>query len=170
MSQWYTPAPPGTDLGPLPRRSAAGLALQFALQWLYLVPLIVIYELGRFVTVEECVAEGDTRKHVLTPSRYRLEREGTRQEWEAWADRAIERGTGVSLANEQARRAENARGTNRYKHKERVPTSFVKRRYYRGIGAGGVAALAARRGWDVDWKASALTKKEIHLVYRGPFT
>ncbi|WP_441246442.1 hypothetical protein [Kitasatospora sp. McL0602] len=167
MSDWYTPAPPGTNVGPLPKRSAVGLALQFALQWLYLVPWIVFYEVCDLQYVGECVAEGSSKRHVLTLGRYRLERRGTQEDWEAWADQALDLGTRVTLRHEQDRRAGNAGGKKRYTHKEQVPTTFIKCRYYRGIGAAGVAALAARRGWDIDWKAST-PDKQIRLVYRKP--
>ncbi|KJK58397.1 hypothetical protein [Saccharothrix sp. ST-888] len=167
MSGHYTPPPPGPDTGPLPARSAVGLALQLWLQWLYLLPWIAIYEVGDFGYVDESWAEGNITRHVLTPSRYRLERHGAQQDWEMWADKALDRGTKGALYRERGRRAENARGKNRYKHKETEPTTFIKKRYYRGIGAAGVAALAARRGWEVDWKRTD-PGKAVHLVYRKP--
>ncbi len=166
MTVQFTPAPPGIDLAPAPRRSALGLWLQFTLQWLYLLPWIAVYELCDLGTIGECVAEDSWRKHVLTPTRYRLERRGTQQEWAAWADRALEVGTRSALFREQQNRTENAAGNNRYKHKESEPTTFVRQRYYRGIGKGGVAALAAQRGWDVDWKSH--TNHQVHIVRRGP--
>ncbi|MGK4585881.1 hypothetical protein [Kitasatospora sp. HPMI-4] len=167
MSGRHTPPPPGLNTGPLPRRSVVGLTLQLWLQWLYVLPWIVVYEACQLYTVGESWAEGNSTRHILTPAKYRLERHGTPRDWEVWADRALEIGTTVALRHERDRRAENARGDNRYKHKETEPTTFIKKRYYRGIGAAGVAALAARRGWDVDWTRSD-PENVVHLVYRQP--
>ncbi|MFJ3220475.1 hypothetical protein ACIPLC_31705 [Kitasatospora sp. NPDC086801] len=168
MSDWYTPAPPGLDVGPLPKRSAVGLALQFTLQWLYLVPWSVVAVadvVGSLLGNSDSNIRRGLVDHTLTPRRYHLERRGTQQEWEAWTDEILERRSTEALRAERQRRAWNA--GSRYKHKETDPAFDVEKRYYRSIGAGGVAVVAARRGWDVDWRKT-YPKSTVRLVYRKP--
>ncbi|MEV4611394.1 hypothetical protein AB0K43_02160 [Kitasatospora sp. NPDC049258] len=166
----YDPPPPGTDLGPLPRRSALGLALQFWLQWLWLVPwgvLVALYFLGALLGAGGDSVGPNIVRSTLTPRRYRLERRGGPQEWEAFAAAELERVGAPALARERERRAANAAGRSRYRHPETDPQVRIRSRSYRGIGAGGLAALAARQGWQVDW-ARTRPAAEVRLVHRGP--
>ncbi|WP_033219065.1 hypothetical protein [Kitasatospora phosalacinea] len=167
MSTWHPPAPPGVDTGPLPRRSAVGLRLQFCLQWFWL-PFRVVWQLFDN-PASDCVAEGHGYlKFVLTPSRYRLERSGTRQEWEAWADRALEQGIAAATSGVASSVDHYNTGRTRYQVKgdALVPRTTIRRRYYRGIGAGGLAVLAARRGWQIDWRDAR--SAEIRLSQSRP--
>lgn len=163
MSVWYTPAPPGVDTGPLRRRWMLGLWLQFGLQWLWFLPL-ALYKSDGGGDPDEGTAEGGLSALLLTPGRYRLERRGTREEWEAWADRAITDGIRKALRGAQEKADWNESGKYRYKYEPSAPTAFVRKRYYRGIGTAGAAALAARRGWDVDWGRT--TRSEVRIVLR----
>ncbi|MFB7943650.1 hypothetical protein ACFC6L_01905 [Kitasatospora phosalacinea] len=167
MSAWHPPAPPGTDTGPLPRRGAVGLWLQFCLQWFWL-PFRVVWHLFDNPS-NDCVAEGEYRKFVLTPSRYRLERSGTRAEWEAWADRALAHGTAAAARGVASSVEHYNSGRTRYRVEgdALVPRTTVRRRYYRGIGAEGLAVLAARRGWQIVWEDAQ--KPEIRLFQQQPY-
>ncbi|PJN23981.1 hypothetical protein [Kitasatospora sp. CB02891] len=153
MSTWHPPAPPGLNTGPLPRRSVLGLWLQFGLQWFWL-PFRIVWDFLDNSVAFDGTAEPGVAKFVLTPSRYRLERQGTREEWEAWAGRALDRGIERGLATVRRNQEFNA---NKYRYKfkgdELVPRTTIRRRYYRGIGLDGLAVLAARRGWQVDWSS-----------------
>ncbi|WP_354638710.1 hypothetical protein [Kitasatospora camelliae] len=166
MSISYTPAPPGVKTGPLRKRWAVSLWLQFTLQWIWLLPH-AFYKMEDGGFFDQGTAEKGMSAIVLTPSRYRLERRGTQQEWEAWADRAIARGIERGLKLAEKHRDWNESGKYRYKYKDTAPTTYIKRRYYRGIGVDGVAALAARRGWDVDWSRTQYDSA-VHLVLRQP--
>ncbi|GAA2238328.1 MULTISPECIES: hypothetical protein [Kitasatospora] len=167
MSNSYASAPQGLDTGPLPRRSAVGLWLQFTLQWLYKVPWSPIVALD-FVFGHGVLWEPFAER-TLTPRRLRLERRGTQQEWEAWADRIIQRRAAEAMQTEFQHRRWNASGKYRYKHQETEPNFHIEMRYYRGIGAAGVAVVAARHGWDVDWQRTS-PKNFVRLVYRRPLT
>ncbi|MFJ6214581.1 hypothetical protein ACIQGZ_14785 [Streptomyces sp. NPDC092296] len=169
MSAPYTPPPPGMDVGPLRRRSVVGLVLQSTLQWCYLVP-------GGLLAVGDMLSSllgngsGDlwkgVRDHTLTRRRYHLERRGTEAEWAAWADERLERLATAAIRTEREHRAHNQKG-GRYRYREAEPSITVEKRYYRGIGAAGLAAVAARRGWDVDWQHTDPTSS-VKLVYRHP--
>ncbi|MFF0388951.1 hypothetical protein ACFYS8_09675 [Kitasatospora sp. NPDC004615] len=152
MSDWHPPAPPGLRTGPLPQRSAFGLRLQFALQWFWL-PIRVLWDFLDGSVALDGTAEPGASKFVLTPSRYRLERHGTREEWEAWAARALDRGIERELARVRSRLEHNKKYRYKYKGKDLMPRTSIRRRYYRGIGLDGLAALAASRGWQVDWSS-----------------
>ncbi|GAA2105899.1 hypothetical protein GCM10009759_43470 [Kitasatospora saccharophila] len=167
MSTVHPPPPPGIDIGPLPRRSVVGLWLQFCLQWVWL-PFRVVWQLFDN-PARDCVADGHGYgKFVLTPSRYRLERSGTREEWEAWADRAL--GQGIAAATFGVMNAIDHYNTGKTRYQVKgdglVPSTTIRRRYYRGIGAEGLAVLAARRGWQIDWRDAR--SSEIHLSQIQP--
>ncbi|WP_371494828.1 hypothetical protein OG871_06290 [Kitasatospora sp. NBC_00374] len=170
MSTVHNPPPAGLAAGPLPRRSALGLALQFWLQWLWLLPwglLIAVYFIGALLGAGGDSVGPNIVRSTLTPRRYRLERHGTPQDWEAWADAELQRVGDAAVAREREHRALNAEGKRRYKYPEADPVVTIKKRYYRGIGATGLAAVAARRGWQVDW-AKTRPDSEVQLVHRGP--
>ncbi|MFJ5923060.1 hypothetical protein ACIQF6_10675 [Kitasatospora sp. NPDC092948] len=165
MSTWHPPAPAGLNTGPLRRRSVLGLWLQFGLQWFWL-PFRITY-----AVLSDSPSDGNAEpgmsKFVLTPSRYRLERHGTREEWVAWAARALDRG--IERGCEPVRSAENFnKAKYRYKFKGDylVPKTTMHRRYYRGIGLEGLAALAADRGWQVEWDSAVFG--EVHLRAQQP--
>ncbi|MFC8716782.1 hypothetical protein [Kitasatospora sp. NPDC057198] len=163
MSTVHPPAPPGLDTGPLPARGVIGLQLQFCLQWIWL-PFRVALHLLNNMPSGDCAADGHgVGKFVLTPSRYRLERSGTREEWEAWAERALDQGLTSAMAGVVGYVSHNnsTRGKWKYKGDMLVPETTIRRRYYRGIGPGGLAVLAARRGWQVDWRY--VGQKELRL-------
>ncbi|GLW70228.1 hypothetical protein Kpho02_25270 [Kitasatospora phosalacinea] len=167
MSTRHPPAPPGPGAGALPRRGAVGLWLQFCLQWFWLPFRVVWYLFDD--PAADCVAEEqEYRKFVLTPSRYRLERSGTRAEWEAWADRALARGTAAATRGVVSSAEHYNTGRTRYRVEgdALVPRTTIRRRYYRGIGAEGLAVLAARRGWQID--RNDAQKSEIHLFRSQP--
>ncbi|MEV4557052.1 hypothetical protein AB0K51_08640 [Kitasatospora sp. NPDC049285] len=165
MTTRHTPAPPGVETGPLPARSEVGLALQFWLQWIWLLPRVVYDVLDNGGDPDEGTAEPGPSKLVLTSARYRLERRGTPQDWSDFADRAIARGIERGLRIADERRDWNDSGKYRYQWKDTAAHTFVRKRYYRGIGLAGVAALAARRGWEVDWERSR-DGDVAHLVLR----
>ncbi|MGW4803444.1 hypothetical protein [Kitasatospora sp. NPDC004272] len=142
MSTWHPPAPPGLHTGPLRKRGVVGLWLQFCLQWFWFPVRFFMFE-GELGT-------------VLTPSRYRLERRGTREEWEAALGKTLDKV--IPEAQRLVRVRQEANESGKYPFAFvgplLVPTVLVHRSSYRGIGLEGLAAVAARRGWQVRWETA----------------
>ncbi|WP_377269801.1 hypothetical protein [Peterkaempfera sp. SMS 1(5)a] len=159
--------PPGVPAQPQRRRSALGVWLQMLLQPLWLLPYFAVAYVGE----ESGIREGMFDRmlwHVLSVRRLRLERRGTAQEWEQWLD---ERLTAVGDAEVRAERLRR-RGTERDLRKYGAPrgaTLVVPRRYYRGIGPRGAAAVAERRAWAVDWETSTEPYRRLTLRYFGDY-
>ncbi|MFC8716783.1 hypothetical protein [Kitasatospora sp. NPDC057198] len=142
MSAWHPPAPPGLHTGPLRKRGIVGLWLQFCLQWFWL-------------PVWFFLNEGELGA-VLTPSRYRLERRGTREDWEASLGKTLDKV--IPEAQRLVRVRQEANESGKYPFAFvgplLVPTITLSRSSYRGIGLEGLAAVAARRGWQVRWETA----------------
>ncbi|BAJ30385.1 MULTISPECIES: hypothetical protein [Kitasatospora] len=161
MSTWHPPAPPGLDTGPR-RRSGLTLALQFCLQWLW-IPIRLVP-----LDFEDPSTEPLSHKIVLTPRRYRLERRGTREEWETWTGEALDRAIARAREEVAKRQARNDSGTYpcAFAGPSLVPETTLRRHYYRGTGLDGLAALAARRGWRVRWETARF--EEVGLIEVRP--
>lgn len=129
--------------GPLPPRSAWGLRCQFYLQWLYapvgfavlLAPMLLggggsgpIG--GRPKGVPKDPYGGDGI--LLTRRQYRLERNGTPEQWRERAGYALQNAIAAHPA-----------------HPGEPITLYAAT--YRGIGPAGLDAVAAPLGWRIDW-------------------
>ncbi|MFI8423638.1 hypothetical protein [Streptomyces sp. NPDC085479] len=128
--------------GPLPPRSAWGLRCQFYLQWIYL-------PLGFTVMTVALLFGGGAGGHLfggapkdvpkdpygdgflLTWRQYRLELNGTPEQWRERAGFALRRAI-----------AENSQGSD-----ETISLSVSK---YRGVGLEGLEELAGELGWRLD--------------------
>lgn len=152
--------PPDADLGPLPRRSAAGLRWQFCVQPLFFVGFLGV------VAVELALGLGGgapagpiefPRHWFLGGQRYRLERRGSVEEWAVWASRVVTKATSAAEARER-------RGQSRKRWVANAPRVDLAVSNYRGVGAAAAAAMASEHGWAVDWKASPKPHRSLTLV------
>ena len=155
QQQTYAPPAPeagGAGLpGPAPRRSRAGVLLQFLLQWFY-APLWILALVGLFALLLFAGGGGPSgpdsdgwlkvNRSFLPPRRLRAELTGRPEDWEAYLAPILDR---------RIRRAEAEDGWEPADlGADGVRTARVRLalRFYRGLGAAGVVRLAERHGWS----------------------
>ncbi|MFC1403512.1 MULTISPECIES: hypothetical protein [Streptacidiphilus] len=186
--------PDESETGPLPPRSRSGLWWQFWFQWTYLlVGSALILGVVGLMLCASAAGGGDVGGLggggrgtqiriggyvVLTRRQYRLERDGSRDDWEKRVQEALREGTEKAERKRAAEAKSRTKAETKaaakgkqLKHEPLLPDQLeLTPPVYRGAGIGLVEELAAPHGWELDWKRTRASKLQTACLTRRPST
>ncbi|MGW4896893.1 hypothetical protein ACWEQL_32240 [Kitasatospora sp. NPDC004240] len=161
----------GRGGGSAPRRSRIGVLLQFTLQWIYLplwigalVALVVLamFAGGGGPSGPKSDAWLKPHRFYMPYGRLKAELSGRPEDWEAYVAPVLAR----RIREAEARHAAGEGALQ--PDLSRKITIKLALRYFRGLGADGLARLAARHGWELARDATTAGHAVLERVIPAP--